>query len=103
LEDSSVSDESVSDDSDQPQRKRKKLKRVGYSREKKLAAIRYYRMTDVPGKKPGDPDVQITKAYACQKLGIDRKSLREWIRDEVKILNMRKGTKRRRSAVSKGG
>lgn len=59
-------------------------------------------MTDVPGKKPGDPDVPITKAYACQKLGIDRKSLREWIRDEVKILNMRKGAKRGRSAVSKG-
>ena len=101
LEDSN-SDVSVSDDSDQLPRKAKRLKRIGYSREKKLAAIQYYKMTDIPGKKPGDPDEPISKAYACEKLGIARKSLREWLRDEVKILNTRKGAKRMRLAVSKG-
>lgn len=81
--------------SDGDHRPRKKFKRTGYSREKKLQAITYFELTDMPGKKD-TPDVPISASLACKNLGIDRSSLREWKRDKQRILRMKKGAMRYR-------
>jgi hypothetical protein len=67
------SDASASDSDNGP---RIKLRRMGYSREKKLQAVAYYENTDMPGKK-GMLDVPISASLACKNLSIDRHCLRD--------------------------
>jgi hypothetical protein len=62
-----------SSDSDDNQPKKT---RISYSREKKLQAITYFEMTDVPGTK-GRPNTPIPLAQAARTLGIDQKQLRD--------------------------
>jgi hypothetical protein len=66
------SDESDDYDSDGDHRTRPKLSRNAYSREKKLIAITYCELTDMLGKKEGNPIVPITLSLASAKLDIDR-------------------------------
>jgi hypothetical protein len=66
---------------------------MSYSREKKLLAITYFELTDMPGKKDR-PDVPISASLAIENLGIDRSCLREWKKQKQRILRMKKGAKR---------
>ena len=88
------SDDSELYDSDSDYRPRPKLRRNTYSREKKLLAITYCELTDMPGKKEGDPIVPISLRLASSKLLVDRHCLREWKEQKQKILQMKKGAKR---------
>lgn len=72
-----------------------KKRRRGYTREEKLQAISYLENTDIPGKR-GAPDKAVTLIWAGKVLQVDRHSLRDWRRDKVKILKMKKGAKRQR-------
>jgi hypothetical protein len=63
----------ASSDDDQPQIKRTQM---SYSREKKLLAITYFELIDVPGKK-GRLDEPISISLAIGNLGIDWSCLRE--------------------------
>jgi hypothetical protein len=54
----------------------KKFKRNAYSREKKLLAITYFELTNMP-RKDGVPDTPISATLAAKNLGIDQSSLRE--------------------------
>jgi hypothetical protein len=87
--------EAESDSDHQP---RPKSKRNAYSREKKLAVITYLELTDMRNAKAnGDPNapwVPVTWSYASQKLERDRKCLREWKRQKIRIIQMKKGAKR---------
>jgi hypothetical protein len=66
---------------------------MSYSREKKLLAITYFELTDMPGKKDR-PDIPISASLAAGNLGIDRSCLREWKKQKQRILRMKKGAKR---------
>jgi hypothetical protein len=63
--------------SDDDHRPRSKLKRNAYSREKKLLAVIYYKLTDMPGKKEGDLIVPIFLRLVLSNLKVDRHCLRE--------------------------
>jgi hypothetical protein len=80
----------VSSDDNRPQIKRT---RISYSREKKLLAITYFELTDMPGKE-GGTDIPITTSLTAHNLKTDRSSLREWKKQKQKILRMKKGAKR---------
>jgi hypothetical protein len=67
-------------------------KRHSYPREHKLAAIEYFQTTWV--KKKDNTKEQISVCRACQKLKIDRKSLRRWILNKQKIIDQPKGSRR---------
>jgi hypothetical protein len=82
LDSDNDSEEEYSSDGDH--RPRKKFKRNGYSREKKLLAITYFELTDMPGKKDC-PNVPITASLAANNLGIDRSSLREWKKQKQRM------------------
>jgi hypothetical protein len=88
------SDDSDLYDSDGDHRPRPKLRRNAYSREKKLLAVTYCELTDMPGKKEGDPVVPISLSLALSNLKVDRHCLREWKEQKQKILQMKKGAKR---------
>ena len=75
------------DDDDQPL---KKFKCNAYSREKKLLAITYFELTNMP-RKNGAPNTPITTTLVAKNLGIDRSSLREWKGLKQRILRMKKG------------
>ena len=86
--------EAESDSDHQP---RPKARRNAYYREKKLAVITYLELTDMPNPKAKDPNapwVPVTWTYASQRLKLDRKCLREWKKQKLRILQMKKGTKR---------
>jgi hypothetical protein len=72
--------------SDGDHRPRPKLKRNAYSREKKLLAVIYYELTDMPGKKEGDLMVLISLRLVLSNLKVDRHCLREWKEQKQKIL-----------------
>ena len=61
-----------SDDSDDGQPKQ----RQSYSQEKKLQAVSFLELTDVPGKK-GGPDKTISLRLAASTIKVDKKQLRE--------------------------
>ena len=75
---------------DQP---RIKQTQISYSREKKLLAITYFELTDMPRKKD-KLDIPISTSLAAGNLGIDRSSLREWKKQKQRILRIKKGAKR---------
>jgi hypothetical protein len=87
------SDDSELYDSDGNYQPRPKLRRNAYSREKKLLAIMYYKLTDMPGRKEGDPMVPISLCLASSNLKVDWHCLREWKEQKQKILQMKKGAK----------
>jgi hypothetical protein len=72
--------------SDGDHRSRPKLKRNTYSREKMLLAVIYYKLTDILGKKEGDPIILIFLRLVLSNLKIDRHCLREWKKQNQKIL-----------------
>lgn len=88
------SDDSELYDSDGDHRPRPKLRRNAYSQEKKLLAVTYCELTDMPGKKEEDPMVPISLRMASSKLKVDQHYLREWKEQKQKILQMKKGAKR---------
>jgi hypothetical protein len=87
------SDDSQSSDDNGNGGHHTKKTRQSYSREKKLQAINYFELTDMPGKQ-GEPDVPISLTLASTKLKLDRKCLREWKKQKLRILRMKKGAKR---------
>ena len=72
--------------SDSDHRPRSKLKRNIYSREKKLLAVIYYKLTDMPEKKEEDLIILIFLYLILLNLKVDRHCLREWKEQKQKIL-----------------
>src|SRR5256885_1145370 len=66
--------------------------RTSYTREQKLAAITYTKMTYRSRK--DNTSYVISRYEAAKNLGITSKMLRDWIRQEEKIASLKKGTRK---------
>lgn len=75
-------------------------RRYSYTREHKLAAIEYLQTTWM--KRSDGTLVRISLRRAARKLKITRKMLRTWVKDNQKILNQKKGSRRAREPWEKG-
>jgi len=66
--------------------------RISYTREQKLAAITYTKTTYRMSK---DNTLHVISRYeAAKNLGITSKMLRDWIKQEDKIIGLKKGTRK---------